>query len=389
MLPLSAIDRGAPDMADLSTTFTGIHFENPFLLASAPPTESESNIQRAYEAGWGGVVTKTIGLHPVVNVVGPKTKFFRLDDGGTRLSMAKRAESTLLASWNWELISDKPLDWWVGRLRSIKRAWPNRVLVASIMAGSGSDSELRAWQTLTEAVQAEGVDAIEMNLSCPHMDRADMGSNIGKDAVLTSVVVEAVHAVAKVPVWVKLTPAAASIVEEAGAVFRGGADAIASSNTFPAIPVIDPTSLEFEVNVDGFVSSGGLGGPAILPQSLAKMAEMTHAFPERAFSGIGGISTFDHALSYLLLGCGTVQVATAAMLDHAIGPNVIAGLRSGLAEFLERNADRRWSTLEDFRGLVRDRVVAHSRIRRPEASGYAGGYEDEAEGYARAELTTA
>ncbi len=98
-------------MVDLSTLFTGIRFDNPFLLASAPPTESESNIMRAYEAGWGGVVTKTIGLHPVTNVKGPKTKFFRVDNGGTHVSMAKRPNSTLLGSWNWELISDKPLEW--------------------------------------------------------------------------------------------------------------------------------------------------------------------------------------------------------------------------------------------------------------------------------------
>ena len=65
--------------ADLSTTFTGIRLLNPFLLSSAPPTESESNILRAFDAGWGGVVTKTIGLHPVVNVPGPKTRFLRAD----------------------------------------------------------------------------------------------------------------------------------------------------------------------------------------------------------------------------------------------------------------------------------------------------------------------
>ena len=171
-------------MADLSTVFTGIRFDNPFLLASAPPTESVSNITRAYDAGWGGVVTKTIGLHPVVNVRGPKTKFLRADNGGTRLSMTKRPDTTLMASWNWELISDKPLDWWVGKLSAIKKAYPSRVLVASIMAGSGSDKELENWQTLTEAVQAEGVDAIELNFSCPHMDRVDMGSNVGKDKVL-------------------------------------------------------------------------------------------------------------------------------------------------------------------------------------------------------------
>ena len=112
-------------MADLSTTFTGIRFPNPFLLASAPPTESESNIRRAYEAGWGGVVTKTIGLHQVTNVRGPKTKFLRLDHAGSSKSMSKLAGSTVMASWNWELISDKPLDWWIGKLSAIKRDFPD------------------------------------------------------------------------------------------------------------------------------------------------------------------------------------------------------------------------------------------------------------------------
>src|SRR4029453_12861416 len=125
------------------------------------------------------------------------------------------------------------------------------------------------------------------------------------------------------------------------------ADAIVSSNTFPSLPVIDPETLEFEVNVDGLVSSGGLGGPAILPLSLAKVAQMTQAFPDREFSGIGGVGEFAHALNYFLLGCGTVQVCTAAMLDHAIGPNVIKGLLSGLQEFFERHADRGWHRLED------------------------------------------
>ena len=369
-------------MADLSTVFTGIRFENPFLLASAPPTESESNIVRAYEAGWGGVVTKTIGLHPVTNVRGPKTKFLRVDNGGTRLSMAKRPDSTLMASWNWELISDKPLDWWVPRITAIKKAWPGRVLVASIMAGSGNDKELANWQVLTEAVQDAGADAIELNFSCPHMDRVDMGANVGKDPVLCSVSTQAVKAVAKVPVWVKLTPATADIAEEAAATFLGGADAITSSNTFPSLPPIDPDTLDFEVNVDGFVSSGGLGGPAILPQSLAKMAQLTHAFPDREFSGIGGISGFDQALSYFLLGCGTVQVATAAMLDHAIGPKVIRDLTEGMAAFLDRNADRDWKSLADFRGLRRGSIVSQSQIGRPEAAAYHGGREEAAEGYA-------
>lgn len=366
---------------DLSVTFTGIRFENPFLLASAPPTESESNILHAFEAGWGGVVTKTIGMHPVVNVAGPRTKFLRYHPELGRLSMNKGRDGILHSSWNWELISDKPLDWWLPRIERIKQAFPSRVLVASIMAGSGSDKELDHWRTLATSCQEAGADGLELNLSCPHMDRPDMGSNIGKDRELCSFVVQVVKEVARVPVWAKLTPATSDIVVEAGAVFRGGGDAVSSSNTFPSLPLVDPDALMFEMEVDGYVSSGGLGGPAILPLSLAKMAEMTRAFPDKAFSGIGGVSDFDTALNYFLLGCGTVQVCTAAMLDRAVGPNVIRRLVAGYRAFLERHAGRGWRTLEDFRGLLRDRVVAQSQIRRPGHADYQGGYEPQ-EGYA-------
>ena len=366
----------------LATTFTGLRFENPFLLASAPPTESESNIMRAFDAGWGGVVTKTIGMHPVANVAGPRTKFLRHYPETGELSMNKGRNGVLHSSWNWELISDKTLDWWLPRLGRIKKAFPNRVLIASIMAGSGSDKELDHWRTLATSCQQAGVDGLELNLSCPHMDRPDMGSNIAKDQELCSFVTQVVKEVARVPIWAKLTPATSDIVVEASAVFRGGADAVSSTNTFPSLPLVDPQTLEFEINVDGFVSSGGLGGPAILPLSLAKMAQMTRAFPDKSFSGVGGISEFAHALNYFLLGCGTVQVCTAAMLDHAVGPNVIRRLIAGYHEFLDRHADRGWTRLEDFRGLLRDRVVEQSRIRRPDRAEYQGGYEAQ-EGYAR------
>ena len=367
--------------ADVSTTFTGIRLLNPFLLSSAPPTESESNILRAFDAGWGGVVTKTIGLHPVVNVPGPKTKFLRADADSAHLSMKKRPGAALHSSWNWELISDKTLEWWIPRLGRIKKAFPQHALVASIMAGSGNDTELRHWQTLATACQDQGCDGLELNLSCPHMDRPDMGSNVGKDKELVSIVTKVVKEVARVPVWAKLTPSTTDIVVEARGAFLGGADAIVSSNTFTALPLIDPETLEFEVHVDGLVSTGGLGGPAILPLSLAKMSQLSQAFPDKSFSGVGGISTFEHALNYFLLGCGTVQVCTAAMLDHAIGPNVIRELNQGLAQFLERHAGRGWTRLSDFVGFRRDNVVAQSKIRRDKD--YRGGFE--AEGYAGAE----
>jgi dihydroorotate dehydrogenase len=366
--------------SDLSVVFTGIRFQNPFLLSSAPPTESDSNIMRAFDAGWGGVVTKTIGMHPVVNVKGPKTKFMSADYSTPHLSMKRRPDSVLHSSWNWELISDKPLDWWIVRLEKIKRSYPEHILIASIMAGSENDEELDHWRELTRAVQEAGCDGIELNFSCPHMDREDMGSNVGKSARLCQLVNSVVKEVARIPFWCKLTPMTTDITIEAEAAFAGGADAISSTNTFTSLPLVDIDTLEFEVNVDGFVSTGGLGGPAILPISLAKMAQMTQRFPDKEFSGIGGISTFEHALNYFLLGCGTVQVCTAAMLDHAIGPNVIRELKQGMSEFLDKNAHRGWTRLEDFRGMLRNRIVPQSQIKRPDGRDYHGGHD--AEGYA-------
>src|SRR2546430_3495680 len=276
--------------ADLSTTFTGVRFANPFLLSSAPPTESESNILRAFEAGWGGVVTTTIGLHPVVNVVGPKTKFLRADADSAHLSMKKRPGAALHSSWNWELISDKTLDWWTPRLGRIKQAYPKHVLVASIMAGSGNDTELRHWQELAVACQEQGCDALELNLSCPHMDRPDMGSNVGKDKELVSIVTKAVKEIARIPVWAKLTPSTTDIVLEARGAFLGGADAVVSSNTFTSVPLLAPDTLEFQVTGDGLVSTGGLGGAAILPLSPPEMSQLTPVFPHQSVSGLRGVS---------------------------------------------------------------------------------------------------
>ncbi len=227
------------------------------------------------------------------------------------------------------------------------------------MAGSGSDEELRTGRRWPGPARTKGADALELNLSCPHMDRKDMGSNIGKDQELISIVTQVVKEVARVPVWAKLTPSTTDIVVEARGAFLGGADAITSSNTFPSLPLIDPETLEFEMNVDGFVSSGGLGGPAILPLSMAKMAQLTQAFPDKSFSGIGGVAEFAHALNYFLLGCGTVQVCTAAMLDHAIGPNVHQ-------ETAHRHAKRRWTGTAGPRSRTSAAMRATASSRTPD-----------------------
>ncbi len=372
--------------ADLSVTFTGLKFQNPFLLSSAPPTESDSNILRAFDAGWGGVVTKTIGLHPVANVAGPKTKFLRAEADSYHLSTQKRPDygAALVVELGAHLRQAARLVDAANRRESSRRtrigfssprSWP----------GPGNDRELRNWQTLATACQDAGADAFELNLSCPHMDRKDMGSNIGKDEGLISVVTQVVKEVAKVPVWCKITPSTTDIVAEARASFLGGADAITSSNTFPSIPLIDPDTLEFEVQR----RRAGLerwsrrtGDPAaVAGQGVADDAGVSRSANSPASAASANSRTRSN---YFLLGCGTVQVCTAAMLDHAIGPNIIKNLTAGLQAFLDRHAGDGWRSVEDFRGLRRDRIVTHSKIRRPDSKEYFGGH-DAPEGYAAAE----
>jgi dihydroorotate dehydrogenase len=166
------------------------------------------------------------------------------------------------------------------------------------------------------------------------MDRVDMGSNIGKNVQLIDTVVRAVKEVAKKPVWVKLTPTTTNIAKEAEAAFKAGRRTRSRRRT-PSRRCRRSTPSRSSSSATSRARSptAASAGPAILPLSLAKMAQMTTAFPDRSFSGIGGISDFSQALNYFLLGCGTAQVCTAAMLDHAIGPNVIKGLLSGCRRF--------------------------------------------------------
>ena len=201
----------------------------------------------------------------------------------------------LHSSWNWELISDKTLDWWLPRIGRIKRA--HACARGVHHGGLGQRCELSHWQTLARACQDEGADALELNLSSAHGSaRHGVQHRPGRGADRDRV--RAVKEVARVPVWAKLTPSTADIAVEARGAFLGGADAISSSNTFPSLPLVDPETLEFEMNVDGFVSSGGLGGPAIPPLVAGEVAQLTKAFPDKSFSGIGGVAEFRaHATS--------------------------------------------------------------------------------------------
>lgn len=362
---------------ELTTHFTGLQFVNPFVLASAPPTESKAKILRAFEAGWGGVVTKTIGLHPVENVAGPKTIYQRASDTAPYVSRYKRADTVSHSSWNWELISDQPLEQWLPDLEEIKTTYPDRMVIGSIMAGAGSAEEMGNWQKLARAVVGAGCDAIELNISCPHMDRKDMGAHIANDEEIIRSILKAVTAAVDVPIWVKVTPSGSKLVDAARAAYEAGASAVSLCNTFPSLPLMDPETLKFEVEVDGLVTSGGLGGLAILHQALQRVSDVSRAFPDKAISGIGGIKGFREAFNFIAHGAGNLQVCTAAMEDKGsggVGTNVIKELTGDLADFLERKG---YTSIEDFRGIERERIVEHSRIRR-KSEDYNGGYAQSA-----------
>lgn len=360
----------------LATDFTGLHFVNPFVLASAPPTESKRKILKAFEAGWGGVVTKTIGLHPVENVAGPKTIFQRASETKPYVSRNKRPDTVSHSSWNWELISDQPLDLWLPDLEEIKTTYPDRMLIGSIMAGAGS-AEAENWRKLARACVGAGCDALELNLSCPHMDRKDMGAHVANDEEIIRQVLKAVTGAVDVPIWVKLTPSSSSLVDGARAAYEAGAASISLCNTFPSLPLMDPETMKFEVEVDGFVTSGGLGGLAILHQALQRVSELSRAFPDRSISGIGGIRGFREAFNFIVHGAGNLQVCTAAMEEKGsggIGVSLIQELTSDLGDYLQRKG---FGSIDEFRGIARERVVEHSKIRR-KSEDYNGGYAQSA-----------
>ena len=360
-------------MDRLNTNFTGLQFENPFILASAPPTESKRKILKAFEAGWGGIVTKTIGLHPVENVAGPKTIYQRTSEAKPYVSRIKRENTVSHSSWNWELISDQPLDLWLPDLKEIKQLYPKRMVIASIMAGAGSDAEMENWRKLASACVDVGCDAIELNMSCPHMDRKDMGANINNDEAIIRSIISAVRSAVSVPIWVKLTPSTSSLVDAARTAYDAGASSISLCNTFPSLPLMDPETMKFEVEVDGLVTSGGLGGLAILHQALQRVSDISKAFPNCSISGIGGIRGFREAFNFIVHGAGNLQVCTAAMEEKGsggVGIQLIQELKHDLADYLERNA---YSSIEEIRGIARNRIVEHSQVRRKSGT-YSGGY---------------
>ena len=309
-------------MANLASNFLGIRSPNPFWLASAPPTDKEYNVRRAFEAGWGGVVWKTLGEAgpPVVNVNGP------------RYGAIWGADRRLLGLNNIELITDRPLEVNLREIKAVKRDYPDRALIVSLMV----PCEENAWKAILPLVEETGADGIELNFGCPHgMAERGMGSAVGQVPEYIEMVTRWCKQNTRMPVIVKLTPNITNIIYPAEAARRGGADAVSLINTINSITSVDLDSFAPEPTIDGKGTHGGYCGPAVKPIALNMVAEIARnpATAGLPISGIGGVTTWRDAAEFLALGCGTVQVCTAAMTyGFKVVQEMIAGLENWMNE---------------------------------------------------------
>ena len=314
-------------MADLTTEFLGITTPNPFWLASAPPTDKEYNVRRAFEAGWGGVVWKTLGEAgpPVVNVNGP------------RYGVVHGADRRLLGLNNIELITDRPLEVNLEEIARVKADWPDRAVIVSIMV----PCEEAAWKAILPRVAETGADGIELNFGCPHgMSERGMGASVGQVPEYIEMVTRWCKQNYDRPVIVKLTPNITDIRYPARAARNGGADAVSLINTISSITSVNLDTMSPEPSIDGKGSHGGYCGPAVKPIAMNMIAEIARD-PETTglpISGIGGVTTWRDAAEFISLGCGTVQVCTAAM---TYGFRIIEEMCTGLSQWMDEKGHAR------------------------------------------------
>jgi dihydropyrimidine dehydrogenase (NAD+) subunit PreA len=320
-------------MADLSIDFAGIRSPNPFWVASGPPSNPAHQADRAFEAGWGGVVWKTIG-EPIVNVA---SRYSALNVGGLRM----------VGFNNIELISDRSPETNFDEIAAVKRRWPHHTVIASLMV----DTRER-WHEFVKRSADAGADGIELNFGCPHgMCERGMGSAVGQNPDVAETIVGWVMEAATIPVIVKLTPNITNVVYAARAAKRAGADAISLINTINSITNVDLDTFTPEPAVAGRSSHGGYCGPAVKPIAL-NMVHACAADPDVGLpiSGIGGIATWRDAAEFVALGSTSLQVCTAIM--H-YGFRIVEDMKDGLSAYLDSKG---FASLADLRGRAVPRV---------------------------------
>ena len=291
-------------MPTLETTVNGLKLPNPFVIGSGPPGTNANVIGKALDEGWGAVICKTVSLDAgkVINV---QPRYARL----------RSRESGEIYGWeNIELITDRSFDTWIDEFKEVKDKYPDGVLIASIMEEYNRD----AWHEIVERCQDAGVDAFELNMSCPHgLPERKMGAAMGENPDILEEVCGWVMEVAKKPVWAKMTPNVTHIEDPTRASLRAGCDGIAAINTIRSVLGVDLETLRPEPTVEGYTTPGGYSCQAVMPIALRMCMEIAKVikdeFPGRTLSGIGGIETGNDAAQFILLGCDTVQVCTGVM----------------------------------------------------------------------------
>jgi dihydropyrimidine dehydrogenase (NAD+) subunit PreA len=323
-------------MSNISTNFLGIHSPNPFWLASAPPTDKKYNVLRALEAGWGGVVWKTLGTQ-VKNV---SSRYSSVDLNGRRM----------MGFNNIELISDRPLHINLREIKEVVKEFPDRAMIVSLMA----DNNRESWHDLIKQAEDTGAHGLELNFGCPHgMTERGMGATVGQDPGIARMVVEWVMEVATIPVITKLTPNVHSVVPTGKAVVEAGTNALSLINTIQSVTGIDLDTFVPNPYVAGKSVFGGYCGPAVKPIALKMLATISQDNTTRQVpvSGIGGISSWKDAVEFILLGATTVQVCTAVM---KYGFRIIEDLCEGLSNWMD---EKGFNTVDEFRGLSVSRLT--------------------------------
>lgn len=322
-------------MVDISNNFCGIKSPNPFWLASAPPTDKQYNVERAFEAGWGGVVWKTLG-DPIVNV---SSRYASIDYAGRRLAGLN----------NIELITDRPLEVNLKEIRDVKKNWPDRAVIVSLMV----ESKQEVWHEMVKRAEDTGADGLELNFGCPHgMSERGMGSAVGQVPDYVCKITEWVKEVAQTPVIVKLTPNISDVRWPARAAKKANADAVSLINTINSVMGVDLKTFIPRPIVGDSSAHGGYCGPAVKPIALNMISSIAND-PETMhlpISGIGGVSTWQDAVEFLLLGSTNVQVCTAVM-HH--GFRIVEDMIDGMKNWMREN---NFNKLEDFIGLSSSRV---------------------------------
>ena len=316
-------------MADLTSNFLGIKSPNPYWLASAPPTDKKINVLRALEAGWGGVVWKTLGSQ-VKNV-------------SSRYSAVNFNGGKVMGFNNIELISDRPLQINLDEIREVLRLFPDRAMIVSLMA----DNSRESWHDLIKRVEDTGAHGLELNFGCPHgMTERGMGATVGQDPEIARMVVEWVMECATIPVITKLTPNVHSVVPTGKAVVEAGTNGLSLINTIQSVTGIDLDTFVPNPNVAGKSVFGGYCGPAVKPIALKFLTTLGQDPTTRnvPVSGIGGVSTWQDAVEFMLLGASNVQVCTAVMTR---GFRIIEDLCEGLNNWMD---EKGFNKTSDFIG---------------------------------------